>query len=146
MKIAFYKAKHGSLLDKAINWCSGRDGYCHVAFLFSDGQLFESSGIKGGVRFCEMYNRDHWDIFTMNVNAGDECNIKKWCRLQDGKGYDWGGVLGFILPAKHMAGRWFCSEICCSALQNDGLIGKVQSWRVSPNELYLILKAARLVG
>lgn len=145
MKIAFYKAKHGSLLNKAINWCSGRDGYSHVEFQFSDGVFFGSSGEQGGVKFrVHDANPEHWEVIELRLNQSEEECLRDWCKRRVGMKYDWFGVLGFILPAKHMAHRWFCSAICYGGLERIGRLGQLPSWKVSPNELYLIVKAAKL--
>lgn len=40
-----------------------------------------------------------------------------WFREHAGDGYDWAGVVRFIIPfLPHRRGQWFCSEACAAAL------------------------------
>ena len=50
MKLAFYKAKHGTKIDKIVAAAIGSE-YSHVELVFSDGICFSASPRDKGVRF-----------------------------------------------------------------------------------------------
>ena len=148
MKIALYKSAPGGLLDKTIDAFSGRLGFSHVEFVFSDGLFFSSSGLDGGVRFKRInLNPEHWRFYEMPVSSEEEYSLRLWCKTKVGKKYDWLGVLGFLpsFPTTRDQGRWFCSEIVTAGLHRIGRLCHVIPWRTSPNELFLILEAVGFV-
>lgn len=144
MRVAFYRASSGGLIDRLIDRFSGRGGFSHVELIFSNDLFFSSSGQDGGVRFKRIVqDRTHWEIFELPIESWRETQILWWAKRRCGCKYDWLGVLGFIFQTHPEQGRWFCSEICVAALQEIGLLGAIKPWKVSPNTLYLILAAAR---
>jgi hypothetical protein len=145
MKIAFYKSQHGGVVDTVINSLSGRGGYSHVELVFSDGRFFSSSGEDGGVRFRGVVpDASHWTMFELPVTAVEEAVLRAWCATEIGKKYDWTGVIGFVFPTHCGQGRWFCSEICLTALQQIGLFPGIEAWHVMPNDFFFICEAAKL--
>lgn len=99
--------------------------------------FFSSSPRDGGVRFKSIVPGDSWEIIDLGEIS--EFRIRNWCQLQDGKKYDWTGVLGFLFPTHPDKNRWFCSEICLKALQIQMNI-PIPCWKISPNELYYLIK------
>lgn len=142
MQIAFYKARHGTLLDRLIDACTGRVGYSHVELVFSDGTWFSSSARDGGVRFKRIDpDPAHWTIFPARITGAHEHAVRCWATTQLGRKYDYPGVLGFVLPALRLSRRrWFCSEICAAALSRSVLehARTPTRARISPNALFLI--------
>lgn len=139
MKLIFYIASVGDNWDKLIAyWTKGP--YSHVELMFSDGMCFSSSPRDGGVRFKQIaIDPTHWAI--VNINVGDkEAEIREWCQSQCGMKYDWLGVLGcgIHMPfrTKH---RWFCSEICITALDKVGVLNLYTL--LNPNQFYQFMES-----
>lgn len=139
MKLAFYKAAAGGLLDKLIDAFSGRDGYSHVELVFSNGAFFSSSSRDGGTRF-KFIDPDpaSWDFVDLPMDDLDEFRVRCFCTGQLGKRYDWLGVFGFVFPTDPEQGHWFCSEVCLAAIQRAGYLCGAKAWKVSPNTLKLM--------
>lgn len=143
LRVALYKAKHGGVIDWLINWFTGREGYSHTEIIFPDGVFFSSSGEDGGVRFKLIpVNRLYWTVYRVSLTPEAVHAVRAFCRNQDGKKYDWCGVLGFVTPTHHAQGRWFCSEIVVAAMQHAGLFKNIKPWKVNPNVLRFMLDTA----
>jgi hypothetical protein len=146
MKLAFYRAIAGGLLDWLIamrHW--GK--YSHVELVFSDGLSFSSSIRDGGVRFKRIeYKPDRWDFLDLPITAPEEYIVRRWAEDQLGKGYDKPGILAYINPLrKQDPNRYYCSEICCEALQQIGWFRDVDPAWVWPTKLFeLALLALRV--
>lgn len=142
MRIAFYKARHGTLLDKLIDRLTESVGFSHVELVFDDGTFFSSSGRDGGVRLKTIVPKpDHWKLFDLPILAVDERKLRLWCGSQVGRKYDWWGVLRFVLPIRPHHDRWFCSEIVTTCLQGCGLLPGIEPWQTSPNDLFKMIRA-----
>lgn len=133
MKLLFYKGKYGNLWDKFICLVSFSE-YSHVEVSFGsvDGyhRCWSSSPRDGGVRQARILVDDHWDSIEIP-------NISEQLFLQEkGKSYDYLGLIGTVIqfPWFSRKRKWFCSEIIAEA------IGLKDSWRYSPEDLYLIYK------
>lgn len=139
MKLAFYKAAAGGVVDRLIDTFSGRDGYSHVELVFSNGAFFSSSSRDGGTRF-KFIRPDpaSWDLVDVPMDDVAESLVRRFCNEQAGKKYDWLGVFGFVLPTRPEQGHWFCSEVCLAALQQCGFLAGCRPWKVSPNTLKLM--------
>ncbi len=149
MKIALYKAGTGSfaggkLICNLIDQFSGRDGYAHVEFVFSDGVFFSSAPFEG-VRFKRTeVIQNEWRFFDLDITSVEEEKLRRWCESKEGLEYDWMGVFGFVLPTHHAQDRWFCSEIIVAGLQQLEIFCHLDAWKISPNDLFLILTAIEL--
>ena len=151
MKVTFYGNRQGNFVDKAIRWWTSnfkdkfngawRDSYSHSELLFSDGVMFSASQYNNSTRFT---NKNPKSIAWVDVEVGitweQEKLVRKFCQKQDGKKYDYLGVLGFVIGNSDAPNRWFCSEVCVRALQEAGLFEGVTPSKVSPNQLYNLLK------
>ena len=108
--------------------------HCEIAVQCSDGLFacYSSSPRDGGVRAKTMpLPPDKWDLIALpNVDAA---YVAAYFGQTQGRGYDWGGLLGVPL------GRWaivfndvqkyFCSEWCAQVMRMP------ESWRFSPGAL-----------
>lgn len=140
MKVAFYIADRGRLVDRLI---ADHDGgpFGHAELVFSDGNAFSSSIRDGGTRFKRIvFDPDKWRFVPLNINAQQESIVRAWCDQRKGLKYDLVGVLAFKLPwRRHDRGKWFCSEACTAALKRLGYFSGIRPERVSPNGLYRLL-------
>ena len=123
--------------------------YCHCEIIFSDGQWYSSREYKNGVSFItgppNGERMTDYDFFLLPISKDDEQRIRSWCEKEqfndDGTrcGYDVRGVLFSFLPIPigwQSADKWFCSEICCAALQTIGWFAGYSAASVSPKKLY----------
>ncbi|MCP2041538.1 hypothetical protein L1281_002140, partial [Neisseria sp. HSC-16F19] len=103
----------------------------------TDGQFdcYTASVRDGGVRHKTMpLPADHWDLRPVkNAERYGEVLAKLFADTE-GEGYDWLGAAGFVLPMRHRADKWFCSEWCGTAL------GFPEAWRMSPNDLAAVCR------
>ncbi|HSZ58626.1 MAG TPA: hypothetical protein VK797_23360 [Tepidisphaeraceae bacterium] len=140
MRLAFYKitAPKATALDRAVNFFSGRGGYAHVELVFSGPRTggagdaggfesFSSSARDGGTRFktIDVDDAASWGLIDIGGSVAQEILVRDFCTAQQGKPYDYLGIVGFIIPVRdfdHPGRRWFCSEICIAALEAGGLL------------------------
>lgn len=138
IQIAFYIAKHGTILDKLIAFLSSGK-YSHAELVFPDGDCFSASCRDKGTRFKKIdFHPDRWDFITINVCNPEFDKLKDFCLKELGKKYDYLGALGIILPLKQSNNKWFCSEIVVSSLQSINLFVGLKASSVSPNKLHKI--------
>lgn len=145
MRIAFYRAANGGIVDKLINFFTERRGFSHVEFVFSDGVFFSSSGQDGGCRFKEITPKpENWEMFHFGLSASSEIELRQVCQqlVYRKVKYDWLGVLGFVIQVRACPKRLFCSECLVSCLQQIGLLLHIDKTKVSPNDLWQIMEAA----
>lgn len=141
MKLAFYKAKNGTLYDKLIGLVT-LGPYSHCELIFSNKLWFSSSPRDDGVRLKAISHiPENWEFLDIqqifSLSPTDEKVILHWAESQCGLGYDWNGIYRFIIPfLKPSAQDWFCSEICICALQQVGLLLDLKPYNCSPNYLY----------
>lgn len=130
------------LIDECSRFPGDPGHYGHIALQFSDGSVLTSHAERGVVIDALDYPPDAWDAFEFQA---DEAAIRAWAAPELGAPYDYAGVIRFLVPLIHQdPNRWFCSEICCAALQQVGLFADVEAWRVSPNKLAKMLFDAGL--
>lgn len=144
MKIAFYIAKKGRLLDKLIAWWTRPDWwrfwesgkFSHTELVFSDGWCFSASPREGSCRWKKIkFDESKW-VFIELDKIYDETEIALRCSEENGKSYDYVGIFwSFIIPIGYETKRkWFCSEIAAKlALEIN------HANRYSPNDLYDLL-------
>lgn len=161
-KDVLFKDWHGwrpEVLDTATNLCSGCHGYAHSELVFDNGLSFTSSisynpptafhpappaiGRKNGPIIHRVdLTGDDWVFTDLDLTDSQKLQIWSWCvktideSLAAGAGYDFAGVLRFVLPfIKEHPQDWFCSESVVAACQSAGLFPGEQPWRCSPNRL-----------
>lgn len=147
IKIIFYKANNGTVLDKLIAFFSSYKGirrYSHCEVYFDKLKVSFYTDIVNNectFRGLTYVNPKHLDIVEIK-----DCDSKlayEYCKSIDGSEYDYKGLFfNFILPI-HIQNikKLFCSEVCVNVLK-AGKYNKVKnviSHKVSPNKLYYIL-------
>lgn len=129
IQLAFYKGK-GDFFDKLIRWWT-KSPYSHVA-LVDNGICYEADANTGKVirwKWLTRYIPENWDLIEV-----DSKNAATFMATQVGKGYDYLGILGFILPWKpQVKSKWYCSELVAAALG-------MSKTSISPGTLFNILK------
>lgn len=132
MRLAFYKAAKGSLLDKAVDLWTGLHGYSHCEIVFDqieENLSFSASPREGEVRFKYInFDPDKWEFIDLPHSQQEELDIYNTATQFVGKKYDYKGIfLWFILPLHRQSDKqWWCSEIC------PFLLG-FSNYRLSPN-------------
>jgi len=137
--IAFYKGRGGNwwqqCQDRLIRFFTrGKYSHCEIAVAHTVKQsvyeCFTASLRDGGVRYKEMpLPSEKWDLVALEPNR----SVVDFYNANQGKKYDWLGVLGFALHTRQNPNRYFCSEYVAEFL------GFPEPWRFSPNDLYAIL-------
>lgn len=154
---AFFKAKHGGIMAKAITLRTG-GAYSHVEFsvLGKFSVVEETTGIRrqlclssyegdGGVRVKHIQLGDWWDLVEFDVDEKLVVDAWAWGCAQIGKKYDWAGIMGFVNPWRKGGDpdRWFCSEICHRIAVKLQLLDEGErSDKVSPRRLFDLLRAS----
>lgn len=138
--VAFYKGK-GRFIDKWIRWWTNSP-YSHCELILPDSRMFSADAWSNEVRFTTYYNLDNWDVISFEITAFQELNLLAWCDSKEGAKYDWFGVAWFVLPfIKQQRSKWFCSEVCGSALKYIGKIPVItKTSKLSPQGLFDLLK------
>lgn len=132
MKIAFYKARYGKVIDFLIAVVTVSK-YSHCELVFPDGTCASASPRDGGIRFKIIPLGSRWDVFELTTHP-TSAEIREWFETHDGDTYDFfgaiGSAFGFDLTKPK---RKFCSQSCASAL-------KLSHSVVSPGRLFNLLK------
>jgi hypothetical protein len=125
LHIAFYKSKHGRLIDKLISLVSFSK-YSHCEIVFSDGMCASSSYRDGGVRFKKIEMNEKWDVFCLQWENGDfisgvsEFGIREWFKSRESDSYDWIGAIGCVIGVDITSpDRKYCSYTCATVLGLD---------------------------
>lgn len=120
--------------------------YCHAELVFSDGMWFSAREFKGGTTFVkgppENERFSMYDFIPLPIGPEAEARIRRWCAGEVGCDYDVRGVVFSFLPIPigwQSAEKWFCSEICCAALQIEGWFRGRSAASVSPRGLYRLV-------
>jgi len=126
--------------------------YCHSELVFSNGEWFSSRDINGTAFSVGPPHGDKpewYDYINVPMTQAEEEWIMKWCERElyntDGSKckYDIIGVLLSFLPfpiAWQNSRKWFCSEVCCAALQVGGWLAGYTPAYMSPLRLAKFLK------
>ena len=135
MKVAFYKGRK-RLFNRVTSWWL-RGPYSHVELVLGydeAGQAIcaSSSMMDGGVRVKHMrLDPEHWDIVPVSGSADAAW---AWLNKHEGAGYDYLGLLGFIVRAVgHRPSRFVCSEAVAE------MLGIPDGWRFDPCSLYAVV-------
>lgn len=140
LRLIFYKAE-GRFVDKLIRWWTNSI-YSHCEILFPDGRIFSADAWYGSVRYSKSYNLDNWDMQEIDIDEAELKRLCEWCDWKNGSAYDWFGVIAFVLPFVHEdTKKWFCSELCASALKWVGkLPPDLKTYNLSPGDLCTLLE------
>jgi hypothetical protein len=156
MKLAS-KKKIDSLFGLAIlvwpfsGW--GWPRYGHSELVFSDGIWFSSRSINGTEYSWGVPHGgkpEDYDYLEIPCTKEEEGRVREWCRREvfndDGSKctYDVLGVIFSFLPipiAWQSPTKWFCSEVCCAALQTIGWLRGFTPSTISPLRLERELKS-----
>jgi hypothetical protein len=141
VQVCFKKAAD-SFYDFLIRLRTG-SRYVHSEILFTNGVTWRiEPGDHPAVGFHtgEEYPSDGWDLFCFP--ARNEAAIYEWARTQNGKAYDWIGILNYAFPFGEDDDRdLYCSEGVTLALQKDGWLLDQNAKLVSPGKLHDLLCA-----
>lgn len=95
----------------------GDSAHCEMSVYRDRDQhhCISASFVDGGVRFKVMpLPADRWRIYEM---PQDSTGVIEWLRAHDGDGYDYLGLLGFIVRRiKGSMDRSFCTEAAAEGL------------------------------
>ena len=121
----FYKGP-GKFFDKLIRFWT-KSSYSHVEIVI-DGIACGADAWTNKVRCVPVltFNRENWDIVEVDLSQTVE-----WLRRQEGKKYDWLGILGYLTFSFEDPKRWYCSELAAAAIGYKRTLTQV-----SPGELY----------
>jgi len=121
LQLAFYKGppadRWHSLSHRLTCFVTG-SVYSHVELVIN-GLCWSASPRDGGVRSKQVdLTSGRWDVITLTpVNQKTESDALDWFRQHQGQGYDWAGVLRFVLPfLPQRSDQWFCAEAVAAAL------------------------------
>ena len=133
--VAFYKGRKRLFNRLTAWWLKG--AYSHVELILGADEsgmaiCASSSMMDGGVRVKHMrLDPAHWDIVPV---GGDPAQAWAWLREHEGEGYDYLGLVGFIVRAiGHDKSRWVCSEAVAA------MLGIPEPWRFDPCSLHAAL-------
>ena len=135
MRIAFYKGRARLFNRLASWWLRGPYSHCELILGTDHNGLSicaSSSMMDGGVRIKHMHlNPDHWDLVPVSGDAHDAWH---WLAQHHGDGYDYLGLVGFIVRVLgHDKARWVCSEAVAA------MLGLPDAWRFDPCSLWAAL-------
>lgn len=150
-------AVEGSLGSKAIAWWT-KGPFCHVE-LWLDGPIENalcfSSTLETGTRLAHINLTAPvglWETVEVPCTDVEFSDLLTWCECHTGEKYDQLGIVGFVIPfGEHHAHEEFCSESDGDALEQSTAIGKSwvlagdRPWKISPNELYRLVKTGATV-
>ena len=131
-QLAFYKAKHGNFVDKAIAWYTNSE-FSHVELILN-GWWYSTSPRDLEVRRKIIRpNPDRWEFVDIGV---DKEHVLALYEKTKGSKYDWLGITlsQFINANIHDSQRWFCSEWSATAMKIPN------ANRYSPEKLYRRVK------
>ena len=129
MMLAFYKAEHGTKIDKIVAAAIGSE-YSHVELVFSDGICFSASPRDKGVRF-KTINLDNgkWDLYKIDKQFYEEM-LKKQVKRFEGQPYDTLGAIGSGIGIPlYSTKKKFCSLIIACIFQLDNINQNPESLR-----------------
>lgn len=131
-RLAFYIAKNGNFVDKAIAWWTNSK-YSHVELICCN-EWYSTSPRDLRVRKKLIQPTEgHWDYLDVSI---DPLYLDEFFSLTQGRKYDWTGIwfTQFLPIGWHRKSRYFCSEWCAMVL---GI--KNPEW-YSPESLYRYIK------
>lgn len=152
MKLAMYKGPPNDVAHKLSHWFTclwTRSIYSHCELVYHQSDVMNgkslcasSSARDGGVRLKYIdLSSGHWDVFELPGLTEQQAEAARawFYEKSDARaGYDWFGLLWFVLPVKAFNNprRWFCSEALAAAL------GLPKPHKYHPQKLLVRLKGA----
>lgn len=140
--IAFYRGT--SILSRMIRWFNWSI-YSHVSWIEWDGDKSEIEAWRPKVQRVAHWGANHKpgtrvDLYQVSPELSEDAhaNLVAFLTSELGCGYDYFGIVGFILRIKGPARkRWFCSELVFEALLHAGrrVLSNVEPYQVSPGLL-----------
>lgn len=137
MKVAF-KKNDSSLPSKLIRWWT-KSPYSHCELIFNNGLSFSAFVEEFKTDFkSNIHDDNDWDIIELPFDKEMEYKIYQWCLSEKDCTYDVIGILFTqIVPLSFQnPWWWFCSELCCAALQQGGMLPNLVPHELSPGGLY----------
>jgi len=138
MQLAFLK-REDTFFATLIRWWT-HSKYDHCELIFSDGRMFSSRNTTGVCFRPDNFipGATYWDFIDIPMTADEENIVRMWCVDEVGKAYDWLGIVLCQILGWHRESKdkWFCSEICLTALQQVGLYKGQKPYRFAPGDLY----------
>jgi hypothetical protein len=154
LDLIFYKAEcekkkwpwdSGYWSQKIAQHAKGDHSHVEYKFTFSDGDVicFSSSEQDKGTRFKSgssvLKNPDRWDTIHITRDYKTITNVWNFCVDQQGKKYDWWGVIRFKLSfINEDSKKWYCSEICQYGLWQEKLFPRLYS--IHPEDMFRIAR------
>lgn len=151
MKLAMYRGPAKDPWHQFAHWFTclwTRSEYSHCELVFHASDIMNgkslcasSSARDGGVRLKYIdLSSGHWDVYDLpQLDDIDEAEARAWFyEKSDARaGYDWLGLLWFVLPIKAFNDprRYFCSEAIAAAL------GLAKPHKIHPQKLLDRLKS-----
>lgn len=120
MKILLYKGPATGFWRKVAHWLiciRTLSLYSHAELMI--GHLsYSSSWMDGGVRAKFIEPDGHWDIITLEANKAQYDIALDWFLKHKSAGYDWRGVVRFLLPfVRQRKNQFFCFEAVLAMLE-----------------------------
>jgi hypothetical protein len=160
MKIAFYLAAKGAAQDKAIAAYT-HGPYSHVEFVIDETfapsippALIHPHDAGGSLCYTSSPQkpRDGCGFERINLSDGkwrtfDLPSLLNWqpavtlALADNGRLYDWRGIVGVVIKGQDNKQERFCSEECVLLLQSVGMLLGLKAATVSPNYLAQVLGA-----
>lgn len=129
-------------LSPIIRWVTWSD-WSHVAILFDDNLVIESTLGHGGVKTCSLdefkSRASEWAIFDIECKNPE--GVLEAAMSQVGKPYDWTGILGIGFHRDWQEDdAWWCSEfmLWCFDESGDPKIKREAIRRATPQHCYMI--------
>lgn len=137
--------KNDSFLSKVIRFfCRGP--YSHAALLLPDGKVWQCLPLAKVEQFDTIYHAfghgDILDIYDVETTPEQDAIIAEFLSRQEGKGYDYWSLTGFVLysteKARKSYGKWFCSELVFATFKKVEiyLLKNIPAWEISPTDIY----------
>ena len=135
MQVAFYKGRKRLFNRITAWWLRGNYSHCELILGADPNGLAicaSSSMMDGGVRVKHMrLDPAHWDVIEVRGSI-DVAWV--WLRAHEGEGYDYLGLIGFIVRVlRQSKSRWVCSEAVAA------MLGIPDAWRFDPCSLWAAL-------
>jgi hypothetical protein len=137
--IAFYRGT--SILSRLIKWFNW-SRWSHVSWIEWDGDKSEIEAWQPTVQHVKHWGDNHTkgtrvDLFDLQdpLSEDEHANLLAFLTSEIGCGYDYFGIVGFILRIKGPARkRWFCSELIFEGLLHAKrrVLCNVEPYQVSP--------------
>lgn len=101
--------------------------YCHVEAIFPDGLWYGAIG--KGLRFTNKIsgNKRKWEFVEILMSEAQATYFRQLCENDRGTGYDYRGVMSYVLPITEAGDKDYCSETFREKLGNTG-IGLLPFW------------------